>query len=325
MLKVFPFVLTLFCISCATAQNISQLPSHSCEQIFANSPIYHRLTNAEVNELASELKIDSSGLSFFIPTEIKSSTAQGIVDLARLLIRETFSEQLGYEVHKIILLRMPNWSNQTGFFEIKVQFKSNNEDQPTLHSSENIFITNGQSMFHAANVGLFQSVTQPQVRKFRYTFKKSGMILFGDQGLAILETFPKQVRMSRSMSENERGAWLSGTSAHNLAHNRLYKNRLYFSYKHFKFNVDPYHFYISKEDLLQLYSENLLEINTYDLNGYSYFSALDGKLKYMSAGISENGLTPNGLGVEIVFFWEESFERLRRMMVDGLLQGTNSN
>lgn len=156
--------------------------------------------------------------------------------------------------------------------------------------TELLFRSNGQASFLSSTWNLEQMSRTGQLH-LKAVVQGKGL----SQNLAILDSLPENIKLSRSMTPQELALWKSGKvdkikTTHLLFGSKFDSNpKTTFALNYFKFNnLEPEVFEIPKQTLLKLENEGLLSINTYE------------DLANSKKGMPPEARTPFGLEIELV-------------------------
>ncbi|GEM_PF-4849770 len=151
----------------------------------------------------------------------------------------------------------------------------------------------------------FRQVKQMKYRGFAES--ERGRLNF-DVGELVLQSLPQEVQLSRTMNETERTLWLEGRNE--SLGSAGFNHKVHFAYKFYEFfGESPYIVKLPKDVLLKLYSEKILEVNSYEVKEHNSLF-----------GMPHFAQTTFGLNFELVFF-REAIPQIQPYLVEHLRQG----
>lgn len=101
-----------------------------------------------------------------------------------------------------------------------------------------------------------------EIQHYQMAYLYKGEIISGNQTEFLISTFPKQFSLSRDMGRKERNRWLNGESFYS---DGRYGSKVHMAPNYFRFkDYQPYMIHFTRDQLLDFYLNQGLEINTYD-------------------------------------------------------------
>ena len=307
--------------------------SYSCAQVLKdpvitsrnwsqpNSSLTFRADKKQIEEFLKDVKTDpaksmfehapdrnsrADGKYYLIPSEVRSEFGKNILMLAQAYLKQ--QTNYDWNIVRVYLNILPTADRVSPYIEIAIlglkkdSAEINETWQPWLK-------TNGRTILWAFSNSIVSGDTKADSKaknKDLVYLNPDGQFVFDNQAAAIISSFPENIQLSRSLVSAERSAWLTNEPIENIASKRNYPYRLYFSYKFYKFQNQPYIFRILKSDLINLFERGLIEIGTYNFENLT-----------KSSGVPDSSLTPSGLPIEIVFIGVEGFKAAKPMMIEG--------